>query len=94
MVIDAIRLVLTNLAVLLFVAAVVLAAILRRPAGFSIRLLNLLLLLSVGIEEAWAGFFHVFFPETAAASIGFVQRVSAELERILVCQPLMLNGFS
>ena len=59
MVIDAIRLVLTNLAVLLFVAAVVLAAILRRPAGFSIRLLNLLLLLSVGIEEAWAAVFHV-----------------------------------
>ena len=60
---DAIRLVLTNLAVLLFVAAVVLAAILRRPAGFSIRLLNLLFLLSVGIEDGWAGFFHVFFHE-------------------------------
>jgi hypothetical protein len=71
MIVDAIRLVLTNLSVLLFLAAFALAAVLRKPARFPTRLLDLLLLLSVGVEETWAGFFHVFFPETAAASIGW-----------------------
>jgi hypothetical protein len=71
MMVDATRLVLTNLSLLLFVAAFVLAGVLRKPARFPARLLNLLLLLSVGVEEVWAGFFHVFFPETAAASIGW-----------------------
>jgi hypothetical protein len=68
---DSIRLVLTNLPVFLFVAAFVLAVLLKRPAHFPTRLLNFLLLLSVGGEESWAGFFHVFFPQTAAATIGW-----------------------
>jgi hypothetical protein len=71
MIVDAIRLVLTNLALILFVAAFVVAGLLKEPAHFPTRLLDWLLLLSVGIEEAWAGFFHVFFAQTAAASIGW-----------------------
>ncbi len=71
MVVDTIRIVLSNLGVVLFVAAFVVAALLRQPAHFPTRLLEWLLLLSVGVEEAWAGFFHVFFAQTAAASIGW-----------------------
>jgi hypothetical protein len=66
-----IRLVLTNLPVLLFAAAFVVAGLLKQPTHFPTRLLNWLLLLSVGGEEVWAGLFHVFFPEVAAASIGW-----------------------
>ena len=43
-----------------------LIALLRRPASFAARLLDWLLLLPVGVGYAWAGFFHVFFPQIAA----------------------------
>jgi len=33
------------------------------------RYISWLLLLAVGCEMVWAGFFHVFFPETAASFI-------------------------
>lgn len=67
---DAIRFVLTNLPAILFVAALIIPSISRSgPPGR--RYLGWLLLLSVGFDMIWAGFFHVFFPATAAAEIGW-----------------------
>ena len=71
MISETIRFVLTNLPVLLFISAFVLAFSMKRPASFAERLLDWLLLLSVGVETLWAGIFHVFFPKIAAQSIGW-----------------------
>jgi hypothetical protein len=67
----AVRFVLTNLSTILFVAALVIAAVTHRIPGKAERYLAWLLLLSVGVQGIWAGFFHVFFPHTAAAQIGW-----------------------
>ncbi len=68
---DTVRFVLSHLPVIMFVAAFVVAALLKSPPSFSMRLLSWMLLLSVGVEELWGGLFHVFAPHTAAASIGW-----------------------
>ncbi len=68
---DAIRLVLTNLPTVLFVAAFVCAYAVQSPERFPARLLRWLLLLSVGVENVWFGFLHMAFPELSAASIGW-----------------------
>jgi len=68
---EAIGFVLSHLAVLLFIAALALAFMLKRPADPAGRLLDWLLLLSVGVETLWAGLFHIFAPEIAARSIGW-----------------------
>ena len=67
---DAIRLVLTNMPTVLFVAALAIAWF-RRNGTPSDRFLSWLLLLSVGAEMIWGGFFHVFLPQVAAAQIGW-----------------------
>ncbi|PZQ52468.1 MAG: hypothetical protein DI556_02105 [Rhodovulum sulfidophilum] len=66
-----IKAVLGNLPVLLFAAAFLAAGFRPGPGPFAERLLSWLLLLSVGAQGIWAGFFHVFFPGIAAASIGW-----------------------
>jgi hypothetical protein len=71
MLVEAIRFALSHLPAILFVAALAVAVLVKRPARFSTRLLDWMLLLSVGVEESWAGLFHVFFPHIAAASIGW-----------------------
>ena len=63
--------VLGNLPALLFVAAFVVAALRPGPEPYAARLLGWMLLLSVGVTGIWAGFFHIFAPATAAASIGW-----------------------
>ncbi|HEV7285245.1 MAG TPA: DUF6790 family protein, partial [Kaistia sp.] len=68
MVSDAIRLVLTNLPSLLFFAALLIATL---RGGSARAYLNWLLLLSIGVTNVWAGLYHVFAPETAAAFIGW-----------------------
>jgi uncharacterized protein DUF6790 len=68
---EAIRFVLSHVPAIMFVAALVVAAFVKQPARFSNRLLCWMLLLSVGVEELWAGLFHVFVPQVAAASIGW-----------------------
>jgi hypothetical protein len=68
---DAIRLVLSHIPIIMFLAAIVVALIVKKPEVFSARLLAWLLLLSVGVEETWAGLFHVFDPHLAASSIGW-----------------------
>jgi hypothetical protein len=67
----AIKFVLGNLPAILFVASFVSAAVTKSPAYFPARLLGWILLLSIGVESAWAGFFHIFFPHIAASSIGW-----------------------
>lgn len=64
-----IRAVLSNLHAVLFAAAIVIT--LLRGAPIAGRLLEWLLLLPIGVGYSWAGFFHVFFPEMAAQSIGW-----------------------
>lgn len=64
-----IELVLSNLHAVLFAAAVIIALTKGRP--FAAHLLDWLLLLPIGAGYVWAGFFHVFFPEVAAQSIGW-----------------------
>lgn len=68
---DAITFFLSNLPAFLFVGAIVAALVLKQPAYFPERLLNWLLLLSVGVMNLWAGLFHVFAPEMSAKSIGW-----------------------
>src|SRR5580698_4716050 len=68
---EAIRFILSHIPVIMFVGAFAAAALHKSPANFSTRLLNWMLLLSVGVEELWAGLFHIFFPHVAAASIGW-----------------------
>jgi hypothetical protein len=68
---EAIRLVLTTQPAIFFVAAFVLTAVKSSPEPLPARLLGWLLLLSVGFENVLFGFFHMFFPEMAASSIGW-----------------------
>jgi hypothetical protein len=68
---DAIRLVLSHIPEIMFVAAIVAALLFKRPSHLPSRLLAWMLLLSVGVDSLWGGLFHVFFPHVAAASIGW-----------------------
>lgn len=66
-----IQLILSNVPTIMFALAIGLALRPRPNQSFSARLLDWLLLLSVGVAYVWAGLFHVFFPEIAAQSIGW-----------------------
>jgi hypothetical protein len=68
---DAIKLVVSNVPLIMFVAAMLIATIVRRPAAIAERYLAWLLLLSVGIDGIWAGIFHIFFPGIASGEIGW-----------------------
>lgn len=68
---EAIKLVLGNIPAIMFVVALAIACINRSPTYFPERLLNWMVLLGVGVQGAWAGFFHIFFPHMAASSIGW-----------------------
>ncbi|MFO1413900.1 MAG: DUF6790 family protein [Burkholderiales bacterium] len=63
--------VLSHLATILFVVAIAVAALRHDGRPFAARLLDWLLLLSVGGGGVWAGTFHIFAPQIAAASIGW-----------------------
>ncbi len=69
--VETIAFVLRNLPVFLFVAALALAAAWRTGAPIADRLLNWILLLPIGVSGIWAAVFHLFFPEMAAADIGW-----------------------
>jgi hypothetical protein len=69
--VEAIRVVLTHIPAIMFVTTFIVAASTNRPAHSPTRLLCWMLLLSVGVEETWAGLFHVFFAKVAASSIGW-----------------------
>jgi hypothetical protein len=71
MIAQAIRMILTNLPVILCIAAIAFAAVSRGNRHWSHRYLSWILLLAVGFDGIWAGVFHVFFPEIASAQIGW-----------------------
>jgi hypothetical protein len=71
MIAETFRFVLTNLPVLLCLAAVILAASTRRHQHWSRRYLSWILFLAVGLDSLWAGIFHVFLPKIASAQIGW-----------------------
>jgi hypothetical protein len=71
MIAQSIRFVLTNLPMLLCIAAIACAASFKSPEHWSRRYLSWLLLLAVGVDGIWAGIFHVFFPTIASAQIGW-----------------------
>jgi hypothetical protein len=66
---ETIAFVLRNLPVFLFVAALALAS--RSGAPAADRLLAWILLLPIGVTGLWAAAFHLFFPQIAAADIGW-----------------------
>ncbi len=68
---ETIVLVLRNLPVFLFVAALVFAGLSRSSASGPERLLGWILLLPIGVTGLWAAIFHLFFPQIAAADIGW-----------------------
>jgi hypothetical protein len=67
----AIRFVLQNLPALLLVVALMMATARRGHGSAAERFLSWILLLPIGVTGLWAGAFHVFFPATAAALIGW-----------------------
>jgi hypothetical protein len=69
---DAIRLTLTNIPLIMFVLAFVLAALTSGSAASKAdHYLGWVLLLAVGAASLWAGLYHVLAPRTAAAYIGW-----------------------
>jgi hypothetical protein len=62
---------LRNLPAVLFVAALVYAAARSTACNAAERYLGWILFFPIGITGLWAGVFHVFFPATAAAHIGW-----------------------
>ena len=71
MIADAIKLVVSNVPLIMFVAALLIATVVRRPQPTAERYLAWLLLLSVGLDGIWAGLFHIFFPGVASGEIGW-----------------------
>jgi hypothetical protein len=65
-----IRFVLSNFTAILFVAALICAALGRRQPAAD-RLLSWLLLLPIGVGGLWSAFFHLAYPEMAARFIGW-----------------------
>lgn len=68
---EAITLILSNIPLLMFLAALVAASLHRSEPNVPLRYLSWLLLLSEGVTGIWAGIFHIFFPDIASASIGW-----------------------
>ncbi len=68
---DLIPFVLRNLPLFLFVAALALAATIRTNLPAADRFLAWILLLPIGVTGLWAAVFHLFFPQIAAADIGW-----------------------
>jgi hypothetical protein len=68
---ETIAFVLRNLPVFLIVAALALAVARRTGGSGPERLLAWVILLPIGVTGLWAGVFHLFFPEIAAADIGW-----------------------
>ena len=63
--------VLRNLPLLLFIAALALAATVRTSTPAADQFLAWILLLPIGVAGLWAAVFHLFFPGVAAADIGW-----------------------
>ncbi|MGC4025115.1 MAG: hypothetical protein QM744_08120 [Mesorhizobium sp.] len=66
-----IKLILSHIPEILFVASIALAFLPRKNFSLNRRLLDWMLLLGIGVSYVWSGIFHVFFPNVAASSIGW-----------------------
>ncbi len=71
MIAETVRFLLRNLPALLFVIALGMAAARHGHGSAAERFLSWILLLPIGVTGLWAGIYHVFFPATAAAHIGW-----------------------
>ena len=71
MIAETVGFLLRNLPAVLFVIALVVAAIRRGHDSAAERFLSWMLLLPIGLTGIWAGTFHVFFPAIAAKLIGW-----------------------
>ena len=67
---EAIAFFLTNLPAFMLVLALGIS-LLRKPQRNAASFLGWILLLPIGVTSLWAGVMHVFFPQTAAAYIGW-----------------------
>ena len=66
-----IQLLLSNIPAIMFGLAILIALVRHDGRSLAVRVLDWLILLSVGVASFWAGAFHVFFPAIAAESIGW-----------------------
>lgn len=71
MIANSISFILSNLPSILTLIALIIALALRGSDHTGERRFGWLLLLAVGIDGLWAGFFHIFFPQLASAQIGW-----------------------
>ncbi|MGL4430534.1 MAG: DUF6790 family protein [Silvania sp.] len=72
MIANAIRLILTNIPLVMFILASLIPLLTHRQTGrYAERYLSWLLLLSIGVASLWAGLYHTLSPQTAAAFIGW-----------------------
>ena len=72
MIANAIRLILTNIPLVMFILASLIPLLSHRQSGrYAERYLSWLLLLSIGVASLWAGLYHTLSPQTAAAFIGW-----------------------
>ncbi|MGL5603544.1 MAG: DUF6790 family protein [Silvania sp.] len=72
MIANAIRLILTNIPLVMFILASLIPLLSHRQSGrYAERYLSWLLLLSIGVASLWAGLYHTLWPQTAAAFIGW-----------------------
>lgn len=55
----------------MFVSALAVGYLKKRPEQTAERYLAWLLLLAVGIDGIWAGIFHIFLPQVASGQIGW-----------------------
>lgn len=72
MIANFIRLILTNIPLVMFILASLIPLLSQRKSGnYAERYLSWLLLLSIGVASLWAGLYHTLWPQTAAAFIGW-----------------------
>lgn len=71
MIATAITLILSNLPIVFCLAAILIPTLFKGSKPWPQRYLSWILLLAVGLDGVWAGFFHVFFPDLASAQIGW-----------------------
>jgi hypothetical protein len=71
MIAAAIAFLLTNLPAVLLVLALILGSIARGSQSTAERFLSWILFFPIGVTGLWAGVFHIFFAQRAAAYIGW-----------------------
>jgi hypothetical protein len=68
---EAIAFVLRDFPAVMLVLALILGPLLRGPETLAASMLSWILLLPIGFTGIWAAIYHLFFPDIAAADIGW-----------------------